>query len=56
MRLPKPLEVSQDAVETLNEWRRSTTLPHGQIMRAKIILQLSEGMSPSEVATAQRTT
>jgi len=54
MRIPKPLAVSEDAVETLNAWCRSTTLPHGQIMRAKIILQLSEGMSPSEVATAQR--
>ena len=38
----------------MNEWRRSTTLPHGQIMRAKIILQLSEGMTPCEVSTAQR--
>ncbi len=29
-------------------------LPHGQIMRARILLQLSEGMSPSEVAGAQQ--
>lgn len=55
MRSPQPLEVPPNAVETLNAWCRSTPLPHGQIMRAKIILQLSEGMSPSEVASAQRT-
>jgi len=55
MHSPRPLEVSRDAVEILNEWCRSTTLPHGQSMRAKIILQLNEGMSPSEVASAQRT-
>lgn len=55
MRTPKPFEISQEVVETLNEWCRSTTLPHGQIMRAKIILQLSEGVSPTAVASAQRT-
>lgn len=55
MRTPKSLHVSDDTAATLNEWCRSTTLPHGQIMRAKIILQLSEGMTPTEVATAQRT-
>lgn len=56
MRLPKPFELSDKDAVRLNEWCRSTTLPHGQIMRAKIILQLSEGMTPTEVATAQRTT
>jgi transposase len=55
MRTPRPFEISQEAVETLNEWCRSTTLPHGQIMRAKIILQLSEGMSPTAIASAHRT-
>lgn len=54
MRTPKPFQISDEIAANLNEWCRSTTLPHGQIMRAKIILQLSEGMTPSEVATAQR--
>lgn len=55
MRTPKPFEVPREAAEKLKEWCRTTTLPHGQIMRAKIILQLGEGMTPMEVADAQRT-
>ncbi len=55
MRTPKSLQISSDIKKHLNELCRSTTLPHGQIMRAKIILQLSEGMTPTEVAIAQRT-
>ncbi|MAR91868.1 MAG: IS630 family transposase [Pseudomonadales bacterium] len=55
MRKPKPFQISSETVSTLNELCRSTTLPHGQIMRAKIILQLSEGMTPTQVAEAQRT-
>ena len=54
MRTPKPFEISDEAAETLREWCRSTTLPHGQIMRAKIVLQLSEGMTPTEVSAAHR--
>lgn len=54
MRTPKPFQVSDSDTDILNEWCRSTTLPHGQIMRAKIILQLSEGMTPTDVAIAQR--
>lgn len=56
MRLPKSFQLSDKDAGVLNEWCRSTTLPHGQIMRAKMMLQLSEGMAPMEVATAQRTT
>lgn len=56
MRLAKPLRISKQAAAMLNQWCRSTTLPHGQIMRAKIILQLGEGMTPTDVAAAQRTT
>jgi transposase len=56
MRLAKSLHISKKAAATLNQWCRSTTLPHGHIMRAKIILQLSEGMTPTDVARAQRTT
>lgn len=55
MRTPKPFHISDEDVATLNEWCRSTTLPYGQIMRAKIILQLNEGMTPTAVAAAQRT-
>lgn len=39
---------------TLNAWLRSTTLPQGQITRAKILLSLDEGINPAEVARAQR--
>ena len=56
MRTAKCLNVSGTDAAILSKWCRSTTLPHGQIMRAKIILQLSEGMSPTDVAAAQRTT
>ncbi len=56
MRSAKSFRISKKAAATLHHWCRSTTLPHGQIMRAKIILQLSEGMSPTDVAAAQRTT
>lgn len=55
MRLSKPFYLSNKDANVLNEWCRSTKLPHGQIMRAKIILQLSEGMTAKEVALAQRT-
>ena len=55
MRTPKTFHISGESAEVLKQWCRSTTLPHGQIMRAKIILQLSEGMTPTEVAIAQRT-
>lgn len=55
MRSPKPFQICKEAAATLNEWCRSTTYPQGQIMRAKIILQLSEGMTPTQVAVAQRT-
>ncbi len=55
MRIPKALQLDKESANILKNWCRSTTLPHGQIMRAKIILQLSEGMTPTEVAAAQRT-
>jgi len=55
MRTPKDFHIDKASSDLLSEWCRSTTLPHGQIMRAKIILQLSEGMTPTEVAIAQRT-
>ena len=43
---------SQDAA-TLQNWIRSTSLPQGQITRAKIILALSEGVPVMDVAAAQ---
>jgi transposase len=56
MRSAKSFRLSRKTAAVLNQWCRSTTLPHGQIMRAKIILQLSEGMIPPDVAAVQRTT
>lgn len=55
VRLANSLHISKKAAATLNQRCRSTSLPHGQIMRAKIILQLSEGMTPTGVARGQRT-
>ena len=55
MRTPKKLHIDKKSETALKAWCRSTILPHGQLMRAKIILQLSEGMTPTEVASAQRT-
>lgn len=51
----KPLEFSVNAENTrvLKRWLRSTTLPQGQITRARIILSLSRGKTPSEVADEQ---
>lgn len=56
MRAPKTLEIHKEPTTVLKGECLSTTLPHGQIMHAKIILQLSERMTPTEVATPQRTT
>ena len=39
---------------TLESWIRSTSLPQGQITRAKIILALPEGVPVMDVAAAQR--
>jgi transposase len=39
---------------TLKRWLRSTTLPQGQITRAKIILALDQGWTPTAVAEAQQ--
>ncbi|WP_444946629.1 helix-turn-helix domain-containing protein [Microbulbifer sp. VTAC004] len=54
-RASKSFQFSGSDTAILNKWCRSTTLPHGQIMRAKIILQLIEGITPTNVATAQQT-
>lgn len=46
--------IPRSDLQTLKKWLRSTTLPQGQITRAKIVLGLSEGQTPTEVAKAQR--
>jgi len=53
----RPLEFSINAEDTrvLKRWLRSTTLPQGQITRARIILSLSRGKTPSQVADEQLT-
>lgn len=38
----------------LNAWLRTTTLPQGQITRAKILLSLDDGINPTEIARVQR--
>jgi transposase len=54
MRKPIEFTLSRDDTRLVEGWLRSTTLPQGQITRAKIILALSEGRTPREVAQAQR--
>lgn len=51
----KPLEFSfhSSSARVLKDWLRSTTLPQGQITRARIILSLGRGKTPSEVAVEQ---
>jgi len=48
------LKLNKSDRAELNSWLRSTTHPQGQVTRAKIILALEEGQSPSIVAEAQR--
>lgn len=54
MRTPQPFSITSTQERELSSWLRSTTLPQGQITRAKIILSLNDGFSPAEVAQAQR--
>lgn len=54
MRKPIEFTLTGDDTRLLKSWLRSTTLPQGQITRAKIVLALSEGKTPTEVADAQR--
>jgi transposase len=53
MRRPQELSIDVGSVRTLRRWLRSTTLPQGQITRAKIILGLHAGKSPSDIAREQ---
>ena len=55
MRAPLEFSVSVEDQATLKRWLRSTTLPQGQIMRAKIILALARRQTPTQVAEAQQT-
>lgn len=53
MRTPQTFTITKKDRQDLKRWLRSTTLPQGQVTRAKIILSLSEGMTPTEVGKAQ---
>ena len=53
MRTPQAFSVDPSSAATLRRWLRSTTLPQGQITRAKIILGLDSGKTPSQVAREQ---
>jgi transposase len=53
MRRPRDFSIDTGNVRTLRSWLRSTTLPQGQITRAKIILGLHAGKTPSEIAQEQ---
>lgn len=53
MRTPLEFKLSSKDRQRLNRWLRSTTLPQGQVTRARIILSLSDGQTPSEVGKAQ---
>jgi transposase len=53
MRRPQDFSIDTGSARTLRSWLRSTTLPQGQITRAKIILGLHAGKTPSEIAHEQ---
>ena len=53
MRRPQDFSIDAGSARTLRRWLRSTTLPQGQITRAKIILGLQAGKAPSEIAQQQ---
>ena len=54
MNTPDVFTITDHDATTLESWIRSTSLPQGQITRAKIILALSEGVPVMDVAAAQR--
>jgi transposase len=53
MREPLKFSIHPSSARVLKRWLRSTTLPQGQITRARIILSLGRGKTPSEVAEEQ---
>lgn len=53
MRRPQDFSIDRSSIRTLRSWLRSTTLPQGQITRAKIVLGLHAGKTPTEVAAEQ---
>ena len=53
MRQPQSFKLNTGSVRQLKGWLRSTTLPQGQITRAKIILGLHAGKTPTQVAEEQ---
>lgn len=53
MDAPDVFTITAHDAATLESWIRSTSLPQGQITRAKIILALSEGVPVMDVAAAQ---
>ena len=53
MRTPNEFSITKCDRRLLKGWLRSTTMPQGPVTRAKIVLSLSERLTPSEVAEAQ---
>ncbi len=53
MRKPLEFSVHSSSARVLKRWLRSTTLPQGQITRARIILSLGRGKTPCVVADEQ---
>jgi len=45
-----PFCITKDVGEELNGWLRSTSVPHGLALRARIILQLDSGKGPLEIS------
>jgi len=53
MRSAQSFSIEKATVVELKKWLRSTTLPQGQITRAKIVLGLHAGKTPTQVADEQ---
>jgi len=53
MRHPQSFKLNGSSLRELKSWLRSTTLPQGQITRAKILLGLHAGKTPTQISEEQ---
>lgn len=54
MRKAAPFNLTENDRAELQSWLKLTTLPQGQVTRAKLLLALDEGQPPGRAAEAQR--
>lgn len=54
MTIPDTFRLKRGDRSKLEKWLKLTTLPQGQVTRAKIVLALDDGVRAAEIAAAQR--